>query len=178
MGTALRKYKNNCKGTKLSDGKTVNGVGRLTDAVVDKIQTYYGCAIPNNKGNTKNITNVIWAIYYHMIRGPKYETLEEQHKFFPKEQSTTWCKYHEDKTKYDRKKCLPEVFNSELLPVFERLSSKELLDSCQKGLNQNQNQSLNNVVWSRCPKRVFCGRARFEVSVCEAIVQFNEGSKG
>ena len=108
----------------------------------------------------------------------KYETLEEQHKFFPKEQSTTWCKYHEDKIKYDRKKCLPEVFHSELLPVFERLSSKELLDSCQKGLNQNQNESLNNVVWSHCPKRVFCGRVRFEISVCEAIVQFNEGSKG
>ena len=59
MGAALRKYKNNCKGTKLSDGKTVGGVGRLTDAVVDKIQTYYGCAIRNNKSNTKNITNAI-----------------------------------------------------------------------------------------------------------------------
>ena len=113
-----------------------------------------------------------------MICGPKNETLEEHHKFCPKEQSTTWCKYHEDKTKYDRKKCLPEVFRSDLLPIFGRLSSKELLDSFQKGLTLNQNESLNNVVWSRCPKRVFCGRARFEISVCEAIVQFNEGSKG
>ena len=50
-GTALRKYKNNCKGTKLSDGKTVDCVSRLAGAVVDKIQTY-GYAI-NNKGNTK-----------------------------------------------------------------------------------------------------------------------------
>ena len=28
------------------------------------------------------------------------------------------------------------------------------------------------------PKDFFCGRARFEISVCEALVQFNEGSKG
>ena len=50
-GTALRKYKNNCIGTKLSDGKTVDCVGRLAGAVVDKIQTY-DYAI-NNKGNRK-----------------------------------------------------------------------------------------------------------------------------
>lgn len=51
-GTALRKYKNICEGTKLSDGKTVDCVGRLAGAFVDKIQTWYGYAI-NNKGNTK-----------------------------------------------------------------------------------------------------------------------------
>ena len=46
MGTAMRKYNNNCKGTKLSDGKTVGGAGRLTDAVIDN-----GYAIRNNKYN-------------------------------------------------------------------------------------------------------------------------------
>lgn len=54
----------------MSDGNTGGGVCRLTDAVVDKIQTYYGYAIRNNKDNTKNIINAIWAIYYHMICGP------------------------------------------------------------------------------------------------------------
>ena len=34
MGTALMKYKNNCEVTKLSDGKIVGGVSRLTDDVV------------------------------------------------------------------------------------------------------------------------------------------------
>ena len=92
MGTTLRKYKNNFKGTELSDEKIVAGVGQLTDAVFDKIQTYYGYAILDNKGNTKNITSTILTIYYHMICGPKNETLKKQHKFCPKEQSTTWCK--------------------------------------------------------------------------------------
>ena len=84
MGTAMRKYNNNCKGTKLSDGKTVGGAGRLTDAVIDN-----GYAIRNNKINTKNTTNDIWATYYHMTCGPKKETLEEQHGFGPKGQSAT-----------------------------------------------------------------------------------------
>ena len=50
MGSDLRIYKNKCCGSKLADGKTVGGRGRLTDAVVDKIQDYYGVAIRCNIG--------------------------------------------------------------------------------------------------------------------------------
>ena len=57
MGSALHSYTNGRRGTKLSDGKGVGGTGRLTDAVVDRMQTYYGYAIRNNKGNTTKITN-------------------------------------------------------------------------------------------------------------------------
>ena len=46
---------------------------------------------------------------------------------------------------YNRKKYLPEVFCSELLPIFEQLSVNELLDNCQKWLIQNQSESLSNV---------------------------------
>ena len=48
----------------------------------------------------------------------------------------------------------------------------------QKGLTQNANESINNIVWSRCPKRLFCGRERYMISVCEAITQFNNGANG
>ena len=81
MGAALRNFKSECRGTKLSDGKTVGGTGRLTDKAVDLIQTYYGCAIRNNEGIEK-IAGAIWAIYYHMIRGPSDESLEEQHSYY------------------------------------------------------------------------------------------------
>ena len=42
LGTALRKYKNDMKGKKLSDGKGVRGKGRLTDKTIDKI---FSCKI-------------------------------------------------------------------------------------------------------------------------------------
>ena len=69
MGSALRTYKNKKPGTKLTDGKGTGGQGPLSDAACDGIQTYYGYAIRNNRGDIDKITNAIWAIYYHSIIG-------------------------------------------------------------------------------------------------------------
>ena len=177
MDAALRNFKSECRGTKLSDGKTVGGTGRLTDKAVDLIQTYYGCAIRNNEGIEK-IAGAIWTIYYHTIRGPSDGSLEEQHSYCP-DGPDSWCKQKKDKINrtdtYSRNKCLPSVFREELERIFSRLSSSELLESCCKGLTQNQNESLNNVVWSKCSKRVFIGFSRFKLAVCEAIITFNNG---
>ena len=180
MGAALRNYKSECRGTKLPDGKTVGGAGRLTDKAIDQMQTYYGYAIRNNVG-IEDIACAIWAIYYHMICGPSDESLDDQHLYCP-DGPVSWCKYKNDKINhrdnYNRKKCLPYVFRQELVHIFSRLSTSELLNSCSKGLTQNQNESLNNVVWSKCSKRVFVGVHRFKLAVCEAVITFNDGAKG
>lgn len=68
LGTALRKYKNDIKGKKLSDGKGVGGKGRLTDKVIDKMQNYYGKAIRENKGDLKGMQTSISAILNHMVK--------------------------------------------------------------------------------------------------------------
>ena len=91
------------------------------------------------------IVKAIWAIYYHLIIGPSYESIEQQHSFCPTEERT-WCKYQKD-----------------------QLS--------EKGLTQNQNESINNCVWTKCPKRVFCGMYRFTL-VCESVLKWNEGAYG
>ena len=31
--------------------------------------------------------------------------------------------------------------------------------SCQRGPTQNQNESINNMIWSKCPKRVYVAKA-------------------
>ena len=31
--------------------------------------------------------------------------------------------------------------------------------SYQRGLNQNQNESINNMIWPKCPKRVYVAKA-------------------
>ena len=48
MGTSLRKYKAQKKGSKLQDGFSVGGRGRLSDAVIDTFQNHYGNAIRKN----------------------------------------------------------------------------------------------------------------------------------
>ena len=72
--------------------------------------------------------------------------------------------------------CLPFVFHGELKPIFVRLSSNDLLNSCKKGLTQNQNES-SNVLWTKCSKRIFTGKDRFMIAVCEAITAFNNGAR-
>ena len=113
LGTSLCSYKNKLRGVKLKDGESVGERGCLTDAIVDKMQTCYGYAIRNNIGNKENIRNAIFALFYHMILGPSYESLSTQHKYCP-EGIGSWCKYQVDISsntdKYDRTKCLPFIF--------------------------------------------------------------------
>ena len=116
MGSALRMNKNKCRGSKVSDGKTVGCGGRLTDAVVDKIQNYYGVAIRSNIGKLKDMQNAIWAIYFNMIMGPSNETVNEQLQYYPVTPNS-WCKYQVDQINdtsfYNQQYCFPPVFRSE-----------------------------------------------------------------
>ena len=114
-----------------------------------------------------------------MIKGPSNEALNEQHQYCPVT-SNSWCKYQVDQINdasfYNQQNCLPTVFCSALHYIFKGLSTDSLLQGCQRGLTQNQNESLNNMVWDRCPKHVLCGISRLQISVCEAVITFNSGA--
>ena len=47
------------------------------------------------------------------------------------------------------------------------------MNRCLQGLTQNQNESLNGVLWSICPKNIFCRWKTVESAAREAINQFN-----
>ena len=80
--------------------------------------------------------------------GPPKERVENQHSYCSNGDKT-WGKYHKDKifnrNIYDRSKCLPFVFPRRA--------------SCQHGPTQNQNESINNMIWSKCPKGVYVAKA-------------------
>lgn len=61
---------------------------------------------------------------------------------------------------------------------FEELSDDKILKKCTHGKTQNANESLNNVIWSRCPKNIFLHKASFEMGVNSAVLHFNEGTAG
>ena len=178
LGTALRKYKNNMKGQKLSDGKGVKGRGRLTGNMMDKMQNYYGKAIRENKGNLQGMKDGTKAVQHHMIASES-EPLEKQHQYCPKDKNS-WCKFWKDKlngtSTYDESKRLPAVFMEELDPIFTRLSSDDLLSRCLKGMTQNQNEAVNGQLWSKCSKTKFCGAKRVCIAVCETVAVFNTGA--
>ena len=43
---------------------------------------------------------------------------------------------------------------------------------------QNNNESINGVIWKRCPKDTFVGRKVIEMSVSSAVISFNSGKRG
>lgn len=70
------------------------------------------------------------------------------------------------------------VFLELLKPVFRRLSERSLLLRCLSGCSQNQNESLNGVVWSKAPKHKFKGPKSIEMAGMSAVLQFDCGQRG
>ena len=165
MGAALTKYRKEMKGTKLLDGKGVGGAGRLTLEMIKKIQNYYGFAIRQNSGNLEGMRRAVRAILYHIVQNPN-ESLEDQHCHGP-QGPDSWCRFWRDRATnqqtYSENGRLPNAFLKDLKPIFERLSHNELLSRCLMGLTQNQNESINGILWSQIPKTMFCGLAKVTI---------------
>ena len=69
-----------------------------------------------------------------------------------------WSKYWANNSNYAPSQRLPSVFVDALKPILTRLTNEDILQRCLKGFTQNQNESLNDTVWNRCPKIGFCGQ--------------------
>ena len=90
-----------------------------------------------------------------MIMSPPEQSVESQHSYCPNG-DITWCKYHKDK-----------IFNRNIYMI-----DQNVYDVCfaasfmSMWAHSNQNESINNMIWSKCRKRV-CSKIRFVISVCE-----------
>ena len=62
------------------------------------------------------------------------------------------------------------------MPIFTDLKNETLLSKCLHGQTQNNNESLNALIWKRCPKDFFIGKKVLEISMNSAIIAFNDGS--
>ena len=69
---------------------------------------------------------------------------------------------------------LPLNVIAELKPVYKRLSEDDLLARCLDGKTQNQNESLNGMIWERVPKD---GSETLQLGVYDAVAHFNIGSQ-
>lgn len=178
MGTRLRNLRKDMKGKKLSDGKMLSGKGRLTDKVINVLQNCYGMAIRQNKGKLYAMKKSVAAILFHYSENPDEE---DKHKYCPKDMNS-WCKYQADKltqkNTYRAKITLPSAVAQLLKPIFQNLSSDELLEKCTHGRTQNENEALNGIIWQRCPKTVYVSRNILELATASAVISFNDGACG
>lgn len=173
MGARLRRLKLESKNKKLDDGKSLGGKNRLTDKMIDQIQSYYGKAIKENTNNLQQMRQAIWAIYCHI--GSTDDNPE--HRLCP-DGATSWCKYNKAKAEnktYSHKSPIPEAIMAAIKPTFKALVDPNLLKKCLHGKTQNVNESVNSVIWARIPKNTFVTLKTLAFGVYEAVASYNDG---
>lgn len=174
MGSRLRRLKTSMKGKKLSDGRTLDGKNRLTDATIDIIQNYYGLAIRQNTESVEKMRTAVWALFCHISSTDD----NPQHALCPKGEES-WCKYNRGKITgetYNHPHSLPFAIMEEIKPIFRDLSEINLLKKCLHGRTQNPNECVNSVIWSRLPKTVFVQIKTLHFGVYDAVASFNQGN--
>ena len=60
-----------------------------------------------------------------------------------------WCRYATD-THFKHKHGLPEYVIELVEPIYDALSTPELLGTCLHRKTQNNNEWLNKLIWGRC----------------------------
>ena len=64
-----------------------------------------------------------------------------------------------------------------LKPTFLTLSDSKLLERCVRGKTQNPNESINAMVWVRCPKHKHHGVKVVRCSAASAVCHFHRGAE-
>ena len=174
VGSRLRKLRSTHKGP-LSDGKGITGQGRLTEKLMNNLQNLDGIALRQNVDKTVHQLKVaVGAVLYHCT---EFNNSESRHQFCPRGPDT-WCKYWKDPENYQAKKGMPIVIHQLVKPMFTDLSNESLLLKCLHGKTQNTNESINNIIWTKCPQNIYVERNVLEMGVASAVINFNDGNCG
>eukprot|EP00795_Rhopilema_esculentum_P002475 gene2475-18136_t len=101
-----------------------------------------------------------------------------QHHLCPKGKDS-WCGWQRDfangTNQYQHKKGLPKAVIDAVIPIYDSLADHTLLSRCLDSYTQNPNESLNNLVWKRCPKKIYQGKKVVELCTASAVATYNDG---
>ena len=181
VGSRLRNVKSQYKGKKLSDSKGIGcGKGRLTNKVMNTLQNHYGMAIRQNTQNLFAMRNAVAAVLHHST---KNDNMDKRHQSCPRT-ADLWCKYQSDKitekNTYVESITIDKAVSDVIAPIFSHkdLGSEALLSKCLHRETQNVNESLNNLIWTRCPKQIYVGNSVLKTAVASAVICYNGGVQG
>ena len=179
LGKALYEFQKSS--VKLSDGKPMHGRnGRLTKAAIEKLKKNYGKAIRDNVKReittteerdqaVQTMKTEILAGLFHCLKLPN----KERHQFCP---PNSWCKYKKGLPCPNKPHHLDKVFEEHLCKIYDRLTDSALLARCLPGYTQNANESINSLVWNKCPKHKWHGRRRVQLAALSAALHFSGGA--
>ena len=108
--------------------------------------------------------NAIWASFFHESSYEKKNFHESCEK-----SSSSWCQYPRDQindTKiYKPGRGLSQNVIKDVKSIYLDLINPVELKKCLHGLTQNQNESINSMIWERAPKTTYCGYEKLEFAV-------------
>lgn len=183
LGTALRQAVQKSKAEKQSIGG--RGPGMLTDVKIKKLTHYYGLAVRRYTGTTvEDMRKGILASLLHCTATDELAS----HKYCPDstEALESWCFWKRafgegrDPTPGETHKAmlgtvLSKEVSNQIYPIYQRLTDSALLSRCLLGANQNRNESLHNLIWSKLPKEKHHTLYRLRHASGQAVMIFNEG---
>jgi len=177
MGGNLRRLKKKLGKNVLSDGKSIGGSGRLTDAFITSLSMYYGMALRTNQDSVQNMYKSVWATFYHYS-----STDEDPQHFYCPEGETSWCQWQRaaqrnELDSFRHKKVIPGPVMEAVKPIYEALTKAELLERCLGAKSQNVNEAFNQLVWKLCPKSHNTGHMIVKIAVYSVVGQFNDGAQ-
>ena len=112
----------------------------------------------------------IKASLYHCLKLPP----KERHQYCP---MNSWCSYRKGLPFTNKPHHLAPVFQKHLDVIYGRLTDPALLARCLPGYTQNANESINALVWMRCPKHKWHGQKRVEMATAAATLHFSSGAQ-
>ena len=176
LGTALRKLSTQSKKKGVTLGG--RGWGKLTHSAIVKLTAYFGVAIRAHPNNLDDMTDAVFATYYHAISTDD----TPQHERCPSGEDS-WCFFKRaaatGETPGPHRDNVGTPLSPEVAPyvkeVYDRLGHHDLLQRCLRGQSQNPNESLHSVIWGKCPKTGFVGLQRVAAATCSGVAQFNSG---
>ena len=95
----------------------------------------------------------------------------------------SWSKYQSGitgKNTYVERITVDKALSDVIAPIFSHkdLGSEALLSKCLHGETQNVNELLNNLIWTRCPKRIYVGNSVLKTVVASDVICYNDGVQG
>ena len=169
VGNRLRNLKKNVKG--------LGGKGKLTNAVIDRLQNYYGIAIRANAGDLEAMKKAACAVMFHVASSAKCN----YHTAYCPTGVNSWCRFQKDKamgtSEYKPGCGLSLEIIKHLKPIFNDLSRETLLKKCLHGKTQNQNESFNSLIWERLPKSKYVSLTQLRFGTYDAVAHFNIGMR-
>ena len=148
----------------------------LNDAMIDRLQNYYGMAVRANVGNLQDMKTAIYARLMHVCSSK----VNNYHWKYCPPGSDSLCSYQRDIANNTNLHVpgygLPVSVMKHVKNIFLELSSDALLSRCLHGRTQIQNESFNASIWNRIPKHRFVKLQTFEIGTYDAVAHFNVGN--